>query len=114
LTELHIAKGHDLHCLPGITRISNDGIWDGRGMWPVRWEEKAYTFMWREYEEKRILGKHRNRWIVLEWIYLSTRTSSITRWNRLLLTCRNNFVIMVVKKNKTHFTSKTHLCKPNI
>jgi hypothetical protein len=26
LAELHIAKGHNLHCLPGITQISNDGI----------------------------------------------------------------------------------------
>jgi hypothetical protein len=71
---------------------------------------EAYIVMWREYEEKSVLGKHRNRWIS-EWIYLSTRTSSITQWNRLLLTCSNNFIIIVVKKNKTHFKSKTHLCK---
>jgi hypothetical protein len=77
------------------------GPWDGKRMHTELRGENM--------KKKRIIGKHRNRWIILEWIYLSTRTSSVTQWNRLLLTCSNNFIILVVKKNKTVYIQNTSL-----
>jgi len=53
-----------------------------------------------------------DRWVILKRIYLSTLTSSETPWKRLLLPCSNIFIKLVVKKNKTQFTFKTHSLKP--
>lgn len=50
-------------------------------------------------------------WIILKCIHLSTRTSSESRWNRLLLLWSNIFIKLLVKKNKTPFKPKTHFRK---
>jgi len=80
--ELHIAKGHDLYCSPDIiTRVIKG--------WKMRWARHVARVVGRDCihgfverirrEEKYLEDIEIDRWIILKFIYLSTRTSSETR-----------------------------------
>jgi hypothetical protein len=84
--EMHIAKGHDLYCSPDITRVIK--------RWKMRWtrlvalvvgRDCIHGFVERIYKKKYLEERQIDRWVRLKCIYLSTRTYSETRWNRLIL-----------------------------
>ena len=80
---------------------------------PCGGKRRYAWFCWENMKKQEYLEDIEiDRWIILKCIYLSTRISSQNRWSRLLLPWRNLFIKLVVKKNKTQFTFKTHFRKP--